>query len=267
MKVKVTIGKKVRYLPTSFADIEPKILFRLAPYIYQAKPEKILALSLLLQIDIATINRFSEDDRYDLIQIISFLFKPSEQQPFPFVELKGKKYLLPQSDFADVCLGEFTMANIFFNLYLQTQNEKFLDRLFAELCREEHKEKDYKTSTNWNGSKRQAYNGKIAELNEPIFAKLKQEHKAALLNYFVGCKLSLVKKYNAIFDEPEPSDTKAPQAQYDYKQDTFLKLINTLSKTGQYGDYEKTGLQNIHIILLNLCQDKLNPVKAPSHEL
>ena len=118
---------------------------------------------------------------------------------------------------------------------------------------------------NWNGSHRRNYVGKLAELNAPLFGKLKEEEKATLLNFYVGSKLAISKRYHTIFDN-DPIEEGTPTA-YDYKQDPFLVLINSLSKTGQYGDYEKTGHQNIHLVLLNLVQDKANAPKQPTNDI
>lgn len=262
--IKVTIGKYKRQLPERFSDIKPRILLRLAPFIYQAKPDRIMALSLLTQVDLVTLNRISEDDRYLLIKIISFLFEPSSQQPMKSVTIKGVQYLLPDTDFNDVCLAEFAMAHVFFNIFVQTKDPQWLNRVFAELCRPA-REGNYINEPNWNGSHRRPYVGKLAELNAPLFDKLKEEEKATLLNFYVGSKLAITRRYHSIFDPPTEEE-EIPIA-YDYKQDPFLVLINSLSKTGQYGDYEKTGHQNIHLVLLNLVQDKANAPKQPDHDI
>lgn len=259
--VKVQIGKKKCKLPQSFAEIKPYMVLRLAPFIYKSKPDRILALSLLTQVDISILDKVNEEDLYLLVKIIDFLFKPDSQRPFKAFQYKGTEYLLPESNFNDVCMIELAMSHIFFNLFITTNNSQYLDRMIGELCRPEKKEAEIK-DLKWDGSHRQLYNGKVSELNGLLFSELNEETKVCILNFYVGASIAFRNRYGEVFDPPEEEETTQTKASYNWKDDTFLLLINSLSKSGQYGNYDSTCLTNIHTVFLNLVQDKKHRPKT-----
>lgn len=275
---KIILNKKKYSLPSSFAELTQKQLYRVLPFIFnQGNPLpsasangiktmdiKIFCLLQLMPIPKKYFYLLSPEQLYDLTQCINFLFteNPSTFIIKQFIH-KGITWHSPLAKLSSSVIIEYAFADFYFNELAassqapSTKHQAPLDKLIATLYRPAKKNLDIH-SPDYDGDHREKYNSELTDKRAEQFKNLDPKIKTAILLFFIGCKKQIAAQYPSLFETiASDSSTEAPNTKHQAPNNlNWFILINSLSKTGQYGDYQKTQYTNLHIILLNLFLDQ-----------
>ena len=160
---------------------------------------------------------------------------------------KLRKLYGPATFLADVRFIEYAKAETFYNSFINTKDEVYLDKLIATLYRPQVFAWQVRRLFTYGIERRVKFTDDCTARNVVRIALLKPEIKMAILTWFVGCRNAIVAKYPNVFNQSD-----------DTNGDGFgwAGLITHVSG-GKFGDQDKTAYTNLHDILRMLEQERV----------
>jgi hypothetical protein len=206
-----------------------------------------------------------------VLDCIDWMFTTYPEQPTYKSFRVGKKFIAPSARLSNSVFVEFAFADEYLQKYLETKDVQFLNKLIA--CIYRPKKSFIQQLINPSSDKRQKFNEEDIERNSKLISYLPDEIRFSIFLFYIGCRKYLVKTFAAVFQSDYSEDESLPvdlrerlrkQKEEQSKNEInfgWIGLINNLSKSGQYGDYEKTKYTNLHTVLYNLCIDIIQAKK------
>lgn len=122
------------------------------------------------------------------------------KQVMPTFKLYFKKYYGPGDRLFNIIFDEFLEADNHFLKFLQTQDDKELDKLVATLYRKRDR-KTKKTNQEFSGDVRQPFNDNLITRNSKKLHKLPREKKLLIFFFYQGCRNFLTINFPAVFSQ------------------------------------------------------------------
>lgn len=170
---------------------------------------------------------------YTIAKYFEWIFKPRlTKNILQYLEAGKTKYILPAESLANISLLQWSYAHPYLWAYLQSPKKEYIMHFLAILINEEGK----------------PFNPETYQKSLPLFESLPEYLIAVLFEYSATQWNSLATAFQDIFTGSEKIKT-AP----DWNQTLF-----ELSKTGIFGDIDKTAAQPLPTCLLYLRQEKIN---------
>ncbi|MDR6195927.1 hypothetical protein [Siphonobacter sp. SORGH_AS_0500] len=178
---------------------------------------------------------------------------PLSVQPFEWVRIGGKPFLLPDAQLKTMTYGELTDSYIHMRAYVDQleKGEKRLNLLLSTICRPEVSAFNYKEDPFWDGDPREAYNEHVAEGRVELWEGVGLEKKIPILLFYVSILKDLVAAYQ-IYEE----DSEQPAIEEEYPGQGFVKNTYLLAEKGVFGNVNQTRQANAHAVLLFLEEYK-----------
>lgn len=141
------------------------------------------------------------------------------RNPVPYIKIKGTKYYGPSDLLGNVSYSEFIHTEKFYDSYLQTQQQIYLDYLIATLWRKKGKPED-------SGDVREDFNDFILDKLRPKFKNVDKNIKQAIFLFYCGVKHYLRHHYKYLHKNMvSDKDTDGR----DNIIDAMLRISNTLA--------------------------------------
>ena len=136
----VEIDGKTYFMPSDWNELTRKqVLFvsRLFQEQLTMLDFKLRVLLKFLSLKQKVIKRIHYDDAYFLCESLNFLFKEVSltKNLLPVLRTGRRKYFGPADAMMNCTFGEFTMANSLLDLFLKTNEQKYLDEMVAVFYR------------------------------------------------------------------------------------------------------------------------------------
>lgn len=251
----VKVNDKQYQIASCWKELTDKQLFKVAPVIFcleESPVNKWQVLMSLLPLPVKTRRKLSMDQKYNLLQLTSWLWKePMNDCPIKDFEFAGVRYLLPNQDFSNVVMIEYAMADHYLRRFLAKPTDTtYLDYLISTICRP--KKKVLASDPDWDGDYREKYNAEICKDAAKSLHHLPMVMKIILLQYFVNCQRKFTEKYKQIFDRKEEGSGQ-PVFNIGY-----LALIYDLAEQKLFGDFDKTCFTPVDTVFLYLLKKKFD---------
>jgi hypothetical protein len=245
----IKIQNKTYYTPASWNELTFKQL-SLISFLFGEKLKivdfKIIALFKFLNIKKSVFAKITDTDMTFLTNTLDFLVNNVvlTKNLLPKMKLGIVKYLYgPADKLKNVSFIEFAKADTNYLLYLNTKDEKYLNKLIAVLYRQRHWFVNIMKFLNiFNGDVRQKYNDYFIIKNEPAIAKLKLNDRIAIMLFYQGCRNYIINKFPRVFKSGGSEDKES----FGWAQ-LILELAGT-----KFGNDEQTANTLLHTILMHL---------------
>lgn len=170
---------------------------------------------------------------HTLASYFAWIFKPSfKKNILQYLEAGKTKYILPTEKLANISLLQWSYAHPYLWAYLQKPKKEYIMHFLATLIQEESK----------------PFNPETYQKALPLFENLPEYLSAVIFEYIALQWNELATDFQDIFAGSEKTN-KSP----DWNSTLF-----ELSKTGIFGDIDKTATQPLPTCLLYLRQEKIN---------
>jgi hypothetical protein len=146
-------------------------------------------------------NRMSVAEAEDLYRTVEFLFTEEKQGNdllIPKIKFRGRTYYGPWTQFRNITVAEYALADAKLLQYLTTKDEKELSLLIAALYRPSSLYRRIKHITSAEDVRRK-FNGRLAERRAKRFAKLPAAVRLAVLVNFTAYRSYVVKTNDFLF--------------------------------------------------------------------
>ena len=273
----ITINGKVFKLPESWQEVEPKKLPELLRFLY-VLPEsgstyheilrtvlgytpkqwtKIMKHMFGKQRSETQIDQSSKALR-DLLNLLSWMWKSDLTiAPFEKFAVGNQSWFVFEEGFKSMTFGELADAYIHAQAFIKqlVEGEERLNMLVSTLCRPERKG-SYQKDPQWNGDKREDYNGHIAQRRSELLTGKYFHQKVLVMVYFLGT----VKDFFSYFDLFD-NDGSAPPVPEEFPGQSMIKNQHLLSQKQVFGSMNATKAANVHEVFLFL-EEHNKDVKA-----
>lgn len=248
----------------SFNELSAAQLIAVSALMHQELPKQEMQLRLLLvlleinkspRIHWILRNKVSDEGLADLLLLTDFLFEDASfsRNIIPRLRLGlFRKAYGPADNCSNLVFLEFTKAEVNYVRYLQTKEEKFLNRLVAVLYRPR---KWWFTRLFENleifglqksGDIRNRFNDHSLEERATRIGRLPKPLRLAIMMFYHACRMRIIQQNGNVFPEPDEFDVKDPQDQ----PGSWAHVIRTLA--GHLNDFERTAYQPLSLVLFDL---------------
>ena len=142
------------------------------------------------------------DEIQELCQQTNFLFQENNRtiNPIPKVKRWCHIYYGPSDRLANITAGEFHFADLFFQEWMDTDNESTLDKLVAVLYRPKGKGFLHDPDSDFfSGDIRIPFNQNSIEARAKRLSKISRVKKLAIAHFYEGCRNVIIEAYPEIF--------------------------------------------------------------------
>jgi hypothetical protein len=189
-------------------------------------------------------------------------------------EHEGIIYHLPASGLTSLTGIEFANAEQLLKQAMAgtDPDTASIDHLVATICRPE-KAGINQMDPEYDGDRREKYNGDIAKRRAVSFKALPMGLRVAILQWYVAEVHRLQKRYSIIWPPPDEDDEDDPDSVEIVKPRNpmagfgFTGILLDLAKTGAFGDWEKVAFTNIHTLLTFLAKEVIDAKEAERQRL
>lgn len=215
--------------------------------------------------------KLSRQQQISLFNTVRWAFKNKiEAKPFPFFEIDGVKFYLPEDNYANTSSVEMALLNIYY-LSFSKKDNPVTDNLYliaATICRPERKDLKLfrKIIERWTGDRREVFNSVLAEERSKLFKeKAPFGVMIAVLQYWESMNNRFVKRFDDVFNG---SDSK-PLFR---NGEGWLAMLEDVAELGVMGPLEKvyeTNAYSLMFFVLNKQKkmERLEEMKeSQSHE-
>ncbi|WP_375418116.1 hypothetical protein [uncultured Hymenobacter sp.] len=246
------------HLPERWAELSQAQLLAAAPQL--AGPDSAAARLAIVRawcpkLRDKDVRRLTADQLWDLLSEVGWVWREEvNTSALASFRHRGRVYLLPEAQLLDAVLVEYAMACVFFQQFArpgrQPAGPQALDQLVATLCRPQAASLDV-NDPQWDGQRREKYNGKIAEARAQELADLPLGVKIVVLHHFLQAKRFIHSAYPDLFKKLTPGAGPAPAPPPSSDGTEALELLAELAERGTYGTYEQTATTSLHTIFFN----------------
>jgi hypothetical protein len=279
----VIINKKRYKLPANWSELSEEKLCKIIYHIISETGSdiyrKLNTLGVFIKFNrrviksIAPVNAplllklITPVQMYSLMELTDWLFNTFPDSPtIKAFRILGTKYIAPKAKLSNCVFVEFAFADSYFEKYISTRDIKDLNKLIACLYRP-RKNLISRIFKPFCKDQRVAFDDSQIERHaNKIDRFISLEKRFCILLFYIGCRKFMSKQFAVLFesdftDDPELPEEMRAQLKEQQKQKSkeynfgWHGLLNNISKSGQYGDYEKTKYADLHTVLYNLCID------------
>lgn len=250
------LNGKPHQLPTTWAELSPRQVVALAPYLIVGQDpsaaQRLDVLSILCPaLSRKVMRRLSDDDRLELVCLCDWIWSaPMATCPLPGFELQGEEYLLWEPAFENCVAIEYLMAETQFKLFARPKPAPgALELLLATLCRP-RKAGLNERDPHWDGDRRERYNSKVAELRAKDFERVPVATKIVVLQYYIASTRAFHERYRELYDRPQPGQAR-PQGSGGFG---LLGILDDVATEGVFGTFEQTCYSNVHTLFFHLLK-------------
>ncbi|MFD2961382.1 MULTISPECIES: hypothetical protein [Olivibacter] len=158
----------------------------------------VRAFCLLAQSVWPAIEKLSEEQIYDLVQLTFWVFERLDLSvnKIPEFSIKGTTYYGPADRLDNLRFGEFVMAETYFIQYFNTKDPNVLNKLIAVLYRPKGKGKEYVVgSATYRGDVRVKFNGQNVDDQAKTFELLNPVIRDAIYLFYVSARWLLFENF------------------------------------------------------------------------
>ncbi len=225
-----------RQLPSNWAEVRKSQLVNAISYLLTGNYSGVFCE--FAHISPATFKRIDKDLAFELVKLLDF----THQAPNRFFIEKIKVRIAPKN-LESLTIGNLAYADSYFINFATAPKEETLNNLIACVY-------GYKL----NYSKKYFWDKEMA--TETYFLRhLTYAEKLSIFYCYKGMREALLKAFNKVFEqtqEPNPTGEDRPKAPAQANPLHLFQLIETLSKSNQYGTYHQTFNTTAETILFNI---------------
>lgn len=240
-------------LPTTWADLTPKQVVALGPYllIEPGAAGRLAVLRILSPVlTPKVLKRLSEDDRLTLVIETDWLWSaPMAKCPLESFKHAGTEYLLWEPGFENCVAIEYLMAETQFKLFARAKPAPgALELLLATLCRP-RKAGLNERDPHWDGDRRERYNNKVAEARAKELAPLPLATKMVVLQYYVASARGFHERYRELYSKPEGGKGRAVASNFG-----LLGILDDVATEGVFGTFEQACYTQVNTVFFHLLK-------------
>ena len=159
---------------------------------------------------------------------------------------RGKAYLLPEEDLSDVVLIEFMEADNAFLEFQKSRANADLLKFLSHLVRPS-KPDEAMLDTDWDGIKREKYNSALAPRRAIELSGISAGHAAMVIIRWLHGKQKLAEQFPKLFKSTDEGTGRGM---------TMLEVSFHISKSGAFGDWDRTLFTDIYKVFAGLEFDR-----------
>jgi len=202
----VEIDGKTYFMPSDWNELTRKqVLFvsRLFQEQLTMLDFKLRVLLKFLSLKQKVIKRIHYDDAYFLCESLNFLFKEVSltKNLLPVLRTGRRKYFGPADAMMNCTFGEFTMANSLLDLFLKTNEQKYLDEMVAVFYRPRKWFWFIRSAYSDNQDPRKKFVNRSLKRRCQRIARLDNEVKYFIFLFFSGILNSLPLLYPYVYEQ------------------------------------------------------------------
>lgn len=249
-------------VPDSWAELTPAQFFTVAPHLSQdtVAGRHAVLRSWCPKLRDKDVRRLTADQLWDVLDLVSWAWTTElDTQGVTEFTHRGRTYQLPEPLLKDAVAIEYALATVFFHQFVHPQRPQVaaLDQLVATLCRPLREDiAALQENPEWDGQRREKYNGKLAEARAKELADAPLGAKIVVLHHFLAAQRFIHKAYKDLFkkvEAPAPgAGAAAPRQTSDGTE--LLELLADVAERGTYGTYEQVTHTQLHTVLFNLAK-------------
>ena len=224
-----------RQLPSCWAEVTKSQLVNAITYLLEGNQSGVLCE--FAHISPATLKHVKPEEVFELVKLIEFTKKP----PTYFYIQKIKSRIAPKATLENMSIGQLANCDAYFLAFINEQKEETLNKLIAGIY-----------MLKLMISKKRVW---LQELStETYFLRhLTYAEKLSIFFCYKGAREGLISQFPKVFKREEETTEEQVQPMTQAINPLHLfELIETLSKTGQYGNYEATFKTEAQLIFFNM---------------
>jgi hypothetical protein len=250
-------------VPDSWAELTPAQFFAAAPHLGQdtVAGRHAVLRAWCPKLRDKDVRRLTAEQLWDLLDLVAWAWRTElDTQGVTEFTHRGRTYCLPEPLLKDAVVVEYAMGLVHFHQFAHSTKPQVaaLDQLVATLCRPLHADiAALQEDPEWNGQRREKYNGKLAEARAQELADAPLGVKIVVLHHFLAAQRFIHAAYKDLFKKVEPAapagpGKPAPPRQGDGTE--MLELLADVAERGVYGTYEQAAQTQLHTVLFNLAK-------------
>ena len=277
VKAQYIVNEKIKNydfsFPSEWSELSKKQLLDIAPYLQvwksiridkeniegsQQQHQLILELKIHIFRKLANISEkewnprnkcfkdFSVDDISEVIKNLDWLMSPGlTSDLLPKIRI-GSTAFYSSGEYMNVITGaEFFYTEAHYESFFKEQNDEALNKLIAVLYRPAGEgNKHNKNHSEFCGDIRESFNDNIIQMRSEKIARLPHKYKCAILNYYEGCRASLVASHPEVFEKGSS----------DGKKGSWLNVFDALSSS--FTDLKEVSKEPLAMILFKVTAIK-----------
>lgn len=266
-QIQMTIGRKSYQvtLPGSWAELPEGIWSDLYSCILEEENffnRRLIGLLLRdrrkRKLSKRTINKIPSPYLGQFFDCLTWMASKKMDQPHkPSIQIEGTVYFLPGPAFQNMTIIEFAFLDMAWQLrtWYQSQSqqveaENWLLRMFAYICRPADKTRKQKNPDTYDGDIRQKFNSALAEENWEVMRQMNPSDQMWILNFILGCKETIAKRFPIIWDQSETDyrEALAKASNRKPQPSRWLDLCRKLAG-GKFGNLEETWFTGLYLVL------------------
>jgi hypothetical protein len=250
-------------VPDSWADLTPAQFFAVAPHLSQdtVAGRHAALRAWCPKLRDKDVRKLTADQLWDLLDLVAWAWR-TELDTTGVTEFthRGRTYQLPEPQLRDAVVIEYAVGLVHFHQFAHPTKPQVaaLDQLVATLCRPLHADiAALQEDPEWNGQRREKYNGKLAEARAKELADAPLGVKVVVLHHFLAAQRFIHAAYKDLFKKVEPAAPAGPgrPAPPRHSDGTeMLELLADVAERGLYGTYEQAAQTQLHTVLFNLAK-------------
>lgn len=250
-------------VPGGWGELTSAQFFAAAPYLSQ---DTVAARHQVLRdwcprLRDKDVRKLTAEQLWDVLTLVGWAWHTElETQGVTEFTHRGRTYQLPEPQLRDAVAIEYAMATVFFHSFAHPQRPQLaaLDQLVATLCRPLRPDLAALQETpEWDGQRREKYNGKLAEARAKELADAPLGVKIVVLHHFLSAQRFIHRAYKDLFKKletaPHTGPGKPPPPRHSDGTE-LLELLADLAERGLYGTYEQVAHTSLHTVLFNLAK-------------
>lgn len=255
--IRFRLDGRAHFLPAGWGELTGPQLLAAAPHLAADSVAARLAVvrAWCPKLRDKDVRRLTSDQLWDVLCLVGWAWQLEESAVAQF-EHRGRVYLLPEPQLLDAVLVEYAMASVYFHLFAKptAPQPRALDQLVATLCRPAAAGID-ENDPQWDGQRREKYNGKLAEARARELANLPLALKIVVLHRFLAAERFIHRNYADLYKKPEPAgEGPAPKPRPAGDGTQALEVLADLAEQGTYGTYEQASYTRLHTVFFNLAK-------------
>lgn len=251
-------------VPASWAECTPAQFFAAAPHLGQdtVAGRHAVLRAWCPQLRDKHVRRLTAEQLWDLLGLVAWVWCTElDTQGVTEFTHRGRTYHLPEPQLRDAVVIEYAVGLVHFHQFAHPIRPQVaaLDQLVATLCRPVHANIDVlQQDPEWNGQRREKYNGKLAEARAKELADAPLGVKIIVLHHFLAAQRFIHLAYKDLFKKVEPAAPAGPPGKLAPPRHSdgteMLELLADVAERGLYGTYEQAAHTQLHTVLFNLAK-------------
>jgi hypothetical protein len=249
----VTVRSKVS-LPASWQEVDTNNVIQLYGFLlkYEKSYATVKALEVLLKLKKTQFLALSENQLTDLVATMDwYKIEPTSKAIMSSFTHNSITYHLPSEGMENISAIEYTIADDYYNDFVEEENEESLRFLVATICREENPNQQEQIT---KGDKRIALLSRYeAEARAKRLADLSTEICTMVLSYFIGCKMLIHETYGTwLFEKNDDDVAQANDGVFM----GWLGIYMDVAETGIFGNLQSVYQSYFHTICIHLVKKR-----------